>query len=129
MKKHLIILLAMLSLTASAAKKTTEPAVIVTDLRTERLVNPMSVDTPTARLGWRIESTQKDVMQTKCHIIVASTQAKAEALEGDLWDANIDGERSQWVAYQGHPLKSNTRCYWRVQVSTTKGPPQSHHEP
>ena len=113
-----MILLAMLSLTASAAK---EKAVTVTDLRTERLVNPMSLDTPTPRLGWRLESTERDVYQTTCRIIVASTREKAEALEGDLWDATIDGDRSQWVAYQGKPLRSNTRCYWRVKVKTTKG--------
>ena len=118
MQKLLIILLAILPLTASAAK---EKAVTVTDLRTERLVNPMSLDTPTPRLGWRLESTERDVYQTSCRIIVASTREKAEALEGDLWDATIEGDRSQWVAYQGKPLRSNTRCYWRVKVTTTKG--------
>lgn len=104
-----------------AAKKKTLPAVSTTDLRTERLVNPMSIDTPHPRLGWRIESSEKDVMQTRCHIIVASTRAKAEALDGDLWDVTLEGDRSQWVPYQGKTLKSNTRCYWRVKVSTTKG--------
>jgi alpha-L-rhamnosidase len=118
MQKLLIILLAILPLTASAAK---EKAVTVTDLRTERLVNPMSLDTPTPRLGWRLESTESDVYQTSCRIIVASTCEKAEALEGDRWDATIEGDRSQWVAYQGKPLRSNTRCYWRVKVTTTKG--------
>ena len=118
MQKLLIILLAMLPLTSSAAK---EKVVTVTDLRTERLVSPMSLDTPTPRLGWRLESTERDVCQTSCRIIVASTPEKAEALEGDLWDASIDGDRSQWVAYQGKPLRSNTRCYWRVKVTTTKG--------
>ena len=95
----------------------------VTDLRTERLVNPMSLDTPTPRLGWRIESQEHDVKQTKCRIIVASTFEKAEALEGDLWDVTFDNEfcRSQWILYEGQPLKSNTRCYWRIKVTTTKG--------
>ncbi len=118
MQKLLMILLAMLPMTASAAK---EKVVTVTDLRTERLVNPMSLDTPTPRLGWRLESTESDVYQTSCRIIVASTCEKAEALEGDRWDATIEGDRSQWVAYQGKLLRSNTRCYWRVKVTTTKG--------
>jgi alpha-L-rhamnosidase len=48
------------------AKK--QQSIIVTDLRTERLVNPMSVDTPAPRLGWCIESDKNDVMQTSCHI-------------------------------------------------------------
>ena len=128
MKKGLLMLFwAMLSLTALAAGKTTEstsrrpagPIVSVTDLRTERLVNPMSIDSPTPRLGWRIESTENNVSQTACHIIVASTREKAEALEGDLWDVTINGDRSQWIPYGGKPLRSNTRCYWRVQVYCT----------
>ena len=50
---------------AQARKKPmAQAAVTVTDLRTERLVNPMSIDTPTPRLGWRIEATVNDVMQT-----------------------------------------------------------------
>ena len=114
---------------AEAAKKAQQPVVTVCDLRTERLVNPMSIDTPTPRLGWRIESTAKDVMQTAYHLIVASTQEKAEAMEGDLWDVTNDrsinvpnnGSRSQWIPYEGKALKSNTRCYWRVKVTTTQG--------
>lgn len=113
--------LILMVLPVYAAKKKTLPAVSATDLRTERLVNPMSIDTPHPRLGWRIESSEKDVMQTRCHIIVASTREKAEALDGDLWDVTLEGDRSQWVPYQGKTLKSNTRCYWRVKVSTTKG--------
>ena len=119
MKKLLIILLAMLSLTAWAAKKkTVKPMVSVCDLMTERLVNPMSIDTPTPRLGWLLESTACDVKQTAYHLIVASTREKAEALEGDLWDFTNNrnsydpnnGSHSQWIPYEGKALKSNTRC-------------------
>ena len=108
----------------AARKKTAKKAVFpvsVTELKTERMVSPMSIDTPTPRLGWIITSQQKDVMQTSCHIIVASTAEKAEKLEGDLWDVTLPGDRSQWITYAGKTLASNTRCFWRVQVSTTKG--------
>ena len=120
----------MLSLTAWAAKKkTVKPMVSVCDLRTERLVNPMSIDTPTPRLGWRLESTARDVKQTAYRLIVASTRQKAEALEGDLWDFTNNrnsydpdnGSHSQWIPYEGKALKSNTRCYWCVKVTTTQG--------
>ena len=106
---------------ALAAKKQQQPEVSVCDLRTERLVNPMSIDTPTPRLGWRIVSTRQDVMQVQYRIIVSSTAEKAAALEGDLWDSAFGSDQSQWVVYQGKPLKSNTHCYWRVKVLTTQG--------
>lgn len=115
-----IILLTLFSLSVTAKKKQSVP-ICVTDLRTERLVNPMSLDTPTPRLGWRIESTENEVTQTSYHIIVSSTPEKAEAFDGDLWESSTTSDQSQWVSYQGKPLRSNTRCYWRVKVTTTKG--------
>ena len=93
----------------------------VTDLRTERMINPMSIDTPTPRLGWRIESLRNNVRQERYHIIVSSTREKAEKLDGDLWNELVESDQSQWVVYNGKPLKSDTRCYWRVQVTTTGG--------
>lgn len=118
-----LIALAICSTAWSAKKKTSKTAFPVTavELRTERMISPMSVDTPTPRLGWEIVSTKNNVKQTSYHIIVASTREKAEALEGDLWDANVNSEQSQWIAYAGKQLRSNTPCYWRVRLNTTQG--------
>ncbi len=116
-----IILLSLVSLTITSANKKKTLQINVTDLRTERLVNPMSIDAPTPRLGWRIETNTNDVKQTCYHLIVSSTPEKAQALDGDLWESIVDTDQSQWISYQGKPLRSNTRCYWRVKVSTNKG--------
>ena len=116
-----IILLSLVSLTITLANKKKALQINVTDLRTERLVNPMSIDTPTPRLGWRIETNTNDVKQTCYHLIVSSTPEKAQAFDGDLWESIVDTDQSQWISYQGKPLRSNTRCYWRVKVSTNKG--------
>ena len=122
-KRIVLAMLCLAALTATAAKKKQVNPIRVSHLRTERMIQPMSVDTPTPRLGWAIDTDAgiKDVMQTEYHLIVASTREKAEALEGDLWDATVSSDQSQWVRYAGKPLRSNTRCYWRVKVSTTKG--------
>jgi len=113
------------ALSAPAAKKKTQKKaafpVAVSELRAERMVNPMSLDTPTPRLGWRISSTLNDVMQTSARIIVASTADKAARLEGDLWNFTVQGDQSQWVKYAGKELRSDTPCYWRVKISTSKG--------
>ncbi len=114
-----------LCLASFAAKKDTNSKasypVSVTDLRTERLQNPMSVDTPEPRLGWQLMSDEQDVMQTSYHIIVASSVEKAQNLEGDLWDATVDSDQSQWIKYAGKELRSNTPCFWRVKINTTQG--------
>ena len=116
------MLLCLAVLAAMAAKKKLPP-IHVGDLRTELMTNPMSIDTPTPRLGWVISADAgvTNVMQTSCHLIVSSTPEKAQALEGDLWDATLQTDQSQWVKYDGKRLRSNTRCYWRVKVSTTQG--------
>lgn len=97
----------------------------VVNLTTEHLVNPMSIDTKLPRLGWMIVSDKNNainnIMQTGYHIIVASSKEKAERCEGDLWDTTAKTSKSQWIKYEGKNLKSNTRCYWRVQVTTNKG--------
>ena len=113
----IVLTLAICIPIAAARKKTAKKAVFpvsVTELKTERMVNPMSIDTSTPRLGWIITSQKNDVLQTSCRIIVASTEEKAQALDGDLWDTTINGSKSQWISYAGKTLKSNTRCYWRV---------------
>lgn len=102
-------------------KKQKVADVSVVNLTTERLQNPLSLDTPTPRLGWQILSAKNNVMQTSAQIIVASSREKAEALEGDLWNETINGSQSQWIEYKGKELRSNTRCYWRVKVCTTQG--------
>ena len=116
----LALLLLLASLSATAARQKGNP-IRVCDLRTEHMTNPMSLNTATPRLGWRIEADVNEVMQTGVHIIVASTREKAEALEGDLWDATLTTDKSQWLPYEGSKLRSDTRCYWRVKVATTKG--------
>ena len=119
-----ILALAVLMATGAAQaakKKATVPQVAVNHLTTERMNAPMSIATATPRLGWRISSTKNDVMQTEYHIIVASTKEKAEKCEGDLWDTTVKSSQSQWITYGGKAVRSNTRCYWRVKVTTTQG--------
>ena len=117
-----MMVLCCTALTMTAAKKKQPANILKVDkIRTERLTNPMSVDTKTPRLGWQIVSNQNDVMQTSARIIVASSREKAENMEGDLWDYTLNTSQSQWIPYAGKPLRSNTRCYWRVKVNTTKG--------
>ena len=124
-KAFITALAALLCLPGMAAKKKTAKKspfpVAVTELKTERMTDPMSIDTPRPRLGWVLTSNKQDVMQTSYRIIVASTKAKADSLVGDLWDATVNSDQSQWIRYAGKELRSNTPCYWRVKVNTTQG--------
>jgi alpha-L-rhamnosidase len=89
------------------------PAVRCVDLRTERLVDPIGLDTPAPRLSWRIEAEKgrRDVAQLAYRV-----QVEARADTGRL-----EGWRQQ-VTYAGPPLRSRQTRRWRVRVWTTAGP-------
>lgn len=96
-------------------------AIIVTNLQCERLVDPQGIDLPAPALSWEMTSSEKDIQQTSCHILAASSPEKLAADEGDLWDAVIDSGNSVYIAYGGKPLESRMACFWKVKVTTNKG--------
>ena len=125
MKRLLTILMVLLSLTASAAKKKEgTPDIYVAGLRVENMTNPLGIDTEKPRFSWILGDhyKEKDVRQTAYQIIVSSTYEKMKAGEGDLWDTGwVDSNEQLWISYAGKPLASNQHCWWNVRVKTNKG--------
>ena len=116
MRRLLFILLALLSLTASAAKKkVVKPDVCVGNLRVENLDQPLGIDTAEPRFSWQIASDKQDVRQTAYQIIVSTDK-------GEVWNSGrVESDQQLWVRYQGQPLKSATQCTWKVKVWTNVG--------
>ena len=108
MKRHLIILLALLPLSVLAK-------VEITNLRVENLTEPLGIDTNEPRFSWQITSDKKDVKQTAYQIIVSGDK-------GEVWNTGkVSSDEQLWIRYQGEPLKSGTFCTWKVKVFTNKG--------
>ena len=96
--------------------------VSVTYLRTEQMINPMGLDTNAPRMSWMLESDIHNVIQTAYHILVASSPELLNENDADLWNSGkVMSDQSQWIAYQGVPLKSNQRACWKVKSYTTQG--------
>ena len=116
MKKLLIILLAMLSLSAGAAKKkVVRPDVSVGNLRVENLEKPLGIDTDTPRFSWQITSDKQEVKQTAYQIVVCDDK-------GEVWNTGkVESDQQLWIPYAGKQLKSGTFCSWKVKVWTTVG--------
>ena len=94
----------------------------VENLRCELLINPLGIDQKQPHLSWEITGTQRNIKQTGYHILVASSQKKLAANEGDLWDSGeIKSETSIQVAYGGRSLESRGHCFWKVKVITNIG--------
>ncbi|NDW12217.1 alpha-rhamnosidase [Bacteroides sp. 214] len=117
MKNRLVTLLIITCLCIFA-----KASVSVSSLQVEQLTNPIGIDTEQPRLSWKITSDKQNVMQTAYHLLVASSLEKLVNDEGDLWDSGrITSNASHLVAYNGKPMRSNQRCYWKVKVYTTQG--------
>lgn len=85
-------------------------------LRCEYLENPLGVDV-LPRLSWLPVSDERGAAQTAYQILVAGSQDKLAAGEGDLWDSGkVAGDQSIHIAYGGKPLTSGQRVYWKVRL-------------
>lgn len=114
MKRHLIILFALLPLCTLAK-------VEVTNLRVENLKEPLGIDTNEPRFSWQITSDKKDVRQTAYQLIVSNDQ-------GEVWNTGkVTSDEQLWIRYQGEPLKSATFCTWKLKVFTNKGETEWTH--
>src|SRR5690554_670527 len=98
-------------------------ALKVGDLKVEALENPVGIDTGNPRFSWRISAEgERNVMQHSYRVIVASSPEKLEQGVADIWDSGVvESDQSQWVLFQGEPLKRSSYYYWKVQVTSNKG--------
>ncbi len=98
-------------------------------LRCEYRENPLGVDAPRPRLGWRIVSDRRGEVQTAYRVLVAASKEALAADRGDLWDSGkVDSGTSGLLPYGGKPLASGTDCYWKVKL-WTKNPDGAEETP
>jgi alpha-L-rhamnosidase len=89
----------------------------VTRMRTEYRVDPVGIDVKKPRLDWWLVSDQRGQKQTAYQVLVASSEAKLAADQGDLWDSGkVISEQSIQVVYGGAALASRMRAFWKVRV-------------
>ena len=104
--------------------------IVPSHLRCEYLVNPLGIDVLKPRLSWILESHERGQKQSAYQILVASSEGKLNADEGDLWDSGkIDSDQSIHVEYQGQSLKSRQQCWWKVRVWDKNGSLSRWSEP
>ena len=119
-----------LSLLAAALAAASGGDVAVSRLRCEYLVNPLGIDVTEPRLSWVLDSDVRGQKQTAYRILVAGSAETLAANRGDLWDSGkVLSSRSVNVTYEGKPLKSEMRCWWKVQVWDRSGTPSAWSEP
>jgi len=105
-------------------------AMTVTDLSCEQRTNPMGVDVPEPRLGWKLQSDERGDRQTAYEVIVASNDALLKEGTGDLWDSGKTvSDDTTRIIYAGKPLKSSQTVFWKVRAWDAGGKASAWSEP
>jgi len=101
---------------------------IITDLKTEYLTSPQAIDSPTPRLSWTIKAETGDtegaavLYQEAYRILVASSEQKLAADEGDLWDSGVvSSKETTQIVYAGKVLNDRQDCFWKVKLMGKNG--------
>ena len=92
-----------------------EITMTVSHPRCEYLENPLAIGTVYPRLSWSLQSGQRGDRQTAYQILVASSEELLRDDKGDMWDSGkVTSDETINIIYEGAPLKSRVRCWWKV---------------
>ena len=96
----------------------TNEIIIVNDLMTEYLNDPLGVDIPNPRFTWKLSSGSRGIRQEAYQVTVSSSKRVLKN-QADIWDSGrILSDRSVNIEYEGVPLESNRVYYWRICIWT-----------
>ena len=79
---------------------------IIYDMKTEDLINPIGIDEKKPRFSWKLQSKISGTIQTAYRIIVRSDN-------DTVWDSGIE--------YDGQSLSAMTKYSWQVSVWDEQG--------
>jgi len=92
-------------------------AATVKNLRCEYLLNPIGVDEAIPRLSWEVVSSIRGDFQQSYQLIVSSSPENLAKNKGDIWNTGkLRSDQSIQIEYQGKPLLSGTRYFWKVRI-------------
>src|SRR5581483_2202863 len=91
-----------------------------TNLRCEYKTNPLGIDKAHPRFDWQLTSDKtelRDQKQSAYQLLVASSEESLNQNRGDLWDSGVvKSDETTQINYDGKPLTSEQRAYWKVRV-------------
>ncbi len=103
-----------ISLLISCSKKPFNPP---GDLTVEMRENPLGIDTEIPRFSWKLSDTAIGARQSAYQILVASSEKLLKDRKADIWNSGkVESDRSVFVEYEGTPLESATKYYWKVRL-------------
>ena len=92
------------------------------DTKCGNLVSPIGVAEGKLKFSWKLESEMQDIIQTAYQIIVSDDLKKLNSGEGDTWNSGkVASDASIQIPYEGNPLISARKYFWKVKVWDNEG--------
>ncbi|MGC4032060.1 MAG: family 78 glycoside hydrolase catalytic domain [Tepidisphaeraceae bacterium] len=103
----------------------------IENLRCERRIHPIDLDTPTPTFSWTLaDPATHGQRQTAYRILVASTAEHLANDTADLWDSGrVESNDTLNVTYAGTRLVSRQQAFWTVQAWDKDGVATPRSEP
>lgn len=115
---------------AAPATQLADDSLHVVRLRCAYRNNPLGIDVTEPRLSWVVRSSRRGAKQTAYRILAASSRAILDEDRGDLWDTGkVASDRTYHVTYQGTPLQTRQRVWWKVRAWDEADRPSAFSEP
>lgn len=105
--------------------------ITLTELKCEYRNNPLGIDNLSPRFSWKLmqENFERGQKQTAYQIQLAKVKNNFQSQRSLVWDSGkIDSEQSVNIIYDGKPLNSAEKYYWRVKVWDMQGKVSSWSE-
>ncbi|MDD2910918.1 MAG: alpha-rhamnosidase, partial [Petrimonas sp.] len=119
MRHTLLFTVILLSVLLAGCK---EGKLNVASLKIEMQENPEGLSTLTPRFSWQISSNSPDLIQQSYQIQVARSEDDLKKEVNLLWDSGIvSSDESVLISYQGQPLSSGDKYFWRLNAQTNQG--------
>lgn len=108
---------------------TANNSISIVNMRCDYRENPIAVDNEQPVFSWRLHSNSDSIYQKAYEIIVSDCIDEVQKNMGDKWNSKIiNSSNSNLIVYEGVPLESFVRYYWRVRVYDIHGNPSNWSE-
>jgi len=115
--KTLSLILFTLLIANSKIFSNNKPDLEISNISCEYEQNPLGIDIQQPRLSWQIQSDQRNVKQSAYQILVSTSREYLEENNADMWNSEkVVSNQSIQLVYNGKPLNSKTKYYWKVRV-------------
>lgn len=95
------------------------PTSEIKDLKCEHLKTPLGIDTSAPRLAWKHSEGME--RQATYRIVAGTDSSEVASGRGADWDTGEVLSDAMMTRYEGKPLESFTRYWWKVYATGTNG--------